>query len=74
VFVWVVLPDGWSTAALLERAIEHGMFFMPGTVFLAGVPDDQSLRLSISNHTPESIAEGLSRLGRAIEAVPTAVT
>jgi 2-aminoadipate transaminase len=70
VFVWVVLPDGWSTTALLERSIEHGIFFMPGTVFLADVPDDRSLRLSISNHTPESIAEGLSRLRRAIEAAP----
>jgi 2-aminoadipate transaminase len=74
VFVWVVLPDGWSTTALLERSIEHGIFFMPGTVFLADVPDDRSLRLSISNHTPESVAEGLSRLRCAIEAAPVAAT
>jgi 2-aminoadipate transaminase len=70
VFVWVVLPAGWSTTALLERSIEHGIFFMPGTVFLPDVPDDRSLRLSISNHTPESIAEGLSRLRRAIMTTP----
>ena len=70
VFVWVMLPDGWSTTALLERSIEHGFFFMPGTVFLADVPDDRSLRLSISNHTPETIAEGMSRLEAAIAAMP----
>jgi DNA-binding transcriptional MocR family regulator len=29
-----------------------------------------SLRLSISNHTPETIAEGLSRLARAIATAP----
>jgi 2-aminoadipate transaminase len=70
VFVWVVLPDHWSAAALLDRAIEHGIFFMPGTVFLADVPDDRSLRLSISNHTPDSVAAGLTRLEAAIAASP----
>jgi 2-aminoadipate transaminase len=70
VFVWVKLPDGWSTAALLERAVEHGIFFMPGSAFLADVPDDRSLRLSISNHTPASVAEGLTRLDAAIAATP----
>jgi DNA-binding transcriptional MocR family regulator len=68
VFVWAELPDGWSAAALLERAVEHGIFFMPGTVFLADLPDDRALRLSISNHTPDSVAEGLRRLGAALAA------
>lgn len=66
VFVWVELPEGWSTEALLTRAVEHGMFFMPGQVFLADVPSDRTLRLSISNHTPETIAEGLRRLAAAV--------
>jgi DNA-binding transcriptional MocR family regulator len=70
VFVWVELPEGWSTAALLERAIEHGIFFMPGTLFLGDIDDDRSLRLSISNHTPQTVAEGLARLARAIAAAP----
>jgi DNA-binding transcriptional MocR family regulator len=70
VFVWVELPDGWSAPALLERAVEHGIFFMPGAVFLADLPDDRSLRLSISNHSPESVAEGLTRLELAIAARP----
>jgi 2-aminoadipate transaminase len=70
VFVWVVLPDRWSAAALLDRAIEHGIFFTPGTVFLADVPEDRSLRLSISNHTPNSVADGLTRLEAAIAASP----
>jgi DNA-binding transcriptional MocR family regulator len=70
VFVWVDLPKGWSSAALLEQAIHHGVFFMPGTVFLADFRDERSLRLSISNHTPETVAEGLSRLAGAIAAAP----
>jgi DNA-binding transcriptional MocR family regulator len=65
VFVWARLPKHWSTDALLARALEHGMFFMPGQPFLADVQDDSTLRLSISNHTPETIAEGLRRLAAA---------
>jgi 2-aminoadipate transaminase len=65
VFVWAELPEGFSTNALLSRAMEHGMFFMPGQVFLADVDSDSGLRISISNHTPETIAEGLRRLAAA---------
>jgi DNA-binding transcriptional MocR family regulator len=62
VFVWVELAPGWSAPALLERAVEHGIFFMPGSVFFADVDSHATLRLSISNHTPDSVAEGLNRL------------
>jgi 2-aminoadipate transaminase len=74
IFVRAQMPDGWSATALLERAVEHGMFFMPGSVFLPDVADDVSLRLSISNHTPDSIAEGMSRLEAAIAMMPVGAT
>jgi 2-aminoadipate transaminase len=74
IFVRAQMPDGWSATALLERAVEHGMFFMPGSVFFADVADDVSLRLSISNHTPDSIAEGMSRLEAAIAMMPVGAT
>jgi 2-aminoadipate transaminase len=70
IFVWAPLADDWSTSALLKRAAEHSMVFMPGSVFFADVDDDVSLRLSISNHTPETIAEGVRRLAAAIAAAP----
>jgi 2-aminoadipate transaminase len=66
VFVWAELPAGWSTEQLLSRALEHGMFFMPGQVFLADVDIDSTLRISISNHTPETIEEGLRRVEAAV--------
>jgi DNA-binding transcriptional MocR family regulator len=69
VFVWAELPPGWSTEALLSSALEHGMFFMPGQLFLADVENDSTLRLSISNHTLETIAEGLRRLTAAVAAL-----
>lgn len=75
VFVWAELPEGWSTAALLERGLEHGVFFMPGQPFLADVISDRTLRLSISNHTPATIAEGVERLRAAVtEARPRSAT
>ena len=66
VFVWAELPEGWSTTALLARGLEHGVFFMPGQPFLADVISDRTLRLSISNRTPETIAEGMERLRAAV--------
>jgi 2-aminoadipate transaminase len=74
IFVWAQLPAGWSATALLQRAVAHGMFFMPGSVFFADVDDDTCLRLSISNHTRESIAEGMSRLEAALAAVAAVAT
>ncbi len=70
IFVWARLPEGSSASALLARAVEHGVFFMPGSSFFADVDDDLSLRLSISNHTPETISEGMRRLRAALASSP----
>ena len=64
-FVWARLPDGWNAAALLERALEHDVAFVPGYPFFAGPPDTAALRLSFTTHAPVEIAEGLRRLRRA---------
>ncbi|MGZ4170674.1 MAG: aminotransferase-like domain-containing protein [Solirubrobacteraceae bacterium] len=69
VFVWAELPDGWSTEVLLEHSLRHGIFFMPGQPFLADVISDRTLRLSISNHTPETVAVGMARLQAAVAEV-----
>jgi DNA-binding transcriptional MocR family regulator len=53
--------------------MQHDIFFMPGQSFLADVISDRTLRLSVSNHTPETIAEGMGRLRAAVpEARPRA--
>ena len=64
-FTWVRLPGGADTAALLPRALEHDVAFVPGRPFYAAGPDHATLRMSFTTNTPERIAEGMRRLGLA---------
>lgn len=61
-FVWVRLPTRFDSAALLPRALEHHVAFVPGAPFYVDAPDRTSLRLSFSTHSPIRTAEGLRRL------------
>jgi len=73
-FVWARLPDGWDAAALLERALEQEVAFVPGFPFFAGPPDTAALRLSFTTHRPHEIAEGLRRLRAAWDQPSSAST
>lgn len=66
-FCWVRLGDDTDTAALLPRAVEEGVAFVPGWSFYATDPDRSTMRLSYVTNSPETIAEGLSRLQTALE-------
>ncbi|MEV7521580.1 PLP-dependent aminotransferase family protein [Streptomyces sp. NPDC091371] len=65
-FVWARLPEFHDAAALLRAAISRQVAFVPGAPFFTGSPDPRTLRLSFSTHTPQEIAEGVSRLGAAL--------
>ncbi|MEA2170778.1 MAG: 2-aminoadipate transaminase [Solirubrobacteraceae bacterium] len=65
-FVWARLPAGFDAEALLPRAIDAGVAYVPGYPFYAGEPDRATLRLSFTAHPPDEIAEGLSRLRSAL--------
>src|SRR5207253_1709034 len=54
-FVWARLPDGWDAAALLPRALEREVAYVPGEHFFSGPPDRASLRLSFTTHDPDEI-------------------
>ncbi|MFC9297951.1 PLP-dependent aminotransferase family protein [Streptomyces sp. NPDC057011] len=64
-FVWARLPEGHDATALLTAAVAHDVAFVPGAPFHTGPADHRTLRLSFTTHTPEEIAQGLERLGRA---------
>jgi 2-aminoadipate transaminase len=67
-FVWARLPDGWDASALLPRALECDVAYVPGAPFFSGCPDPATLRLSFTAHPPEEIRRGLERLASALTA------
>ena len=62
-FLWVTGPESLDGMALLRRAIEHKVAFVPGRDFFPGDGGRNHLRLNFSNSTPERIREGVRRLG-----------
>jgi 2-aminoadipate transaminase len=65
-FFWVRLPQGLDAAALLPRAVDAGIAFVPGGAFYADNPDPRTLRLSFVTLTPERIREGVGILGKVL--------
>jgi 2-aminoadipate transaminase len=65
-FVWARLPDGWDATALLPRALERDVAYVPGAPFFSGCPDPATLRLSFTAHPPGEIRRGLERLASAL--------
>ena len=62
------LPAGLDAMALLPKAVEAGIAFVPGAAFYAQAPDTRTMRLSFVTLTPDLIAEGVAILGRVLKA------
>jgi 2-aminoadipate transaminase len=67
-FLWVELPEGLSSMALFEEAVKQNVAFVPGKPFYADGSGENTLRLNFSNADEETITEGISRLGRCMDA------
>jgi 2-aminoadipate transaminase len=65
-FIWVTLPDGADTAALLNEAIRLKVAYVPGEPFFPTGGITNCLRLNFSNANPHCIEEGVRRLGGLI--------
>lgn len=65
-FFWVALPVGCDAAALLPRAVERGMAFVPGESFFAGEAQRHTLRLSFVTVTPAQIDRAVGILGQLV--------
>lgn len=65
-FLWVDLPGGLSAESLLAQAGEAGVAFIKGPDFFFHGGGDSAMRLAFSYERPESIDEGISRLGRLV--------
>lgn len=63
-FLWVELPEGIDTLALLPTAVnEHRVAYVPGAPFFVGRARPNTVRLNFSNCQPRDIVDGIHRLG-----------
>ncbi len=67
-YVWLQLPDGLDSKAMLPRAVSSRVAYVPGTGFYADGQGAQHMRLSYCFPDPDRIREGVRRLGGVIEA------
>jgi 2-aminoadipate transaminase len=67
-FVWLTLPAHVDTTAMLTRAIERHVVYVPGEPFYAGAPARNTLRLSFVTVPPAAIERGIRALADLIRA------
>lgn len=68
-YLWCRIPDGISQTALLAKAAEYGVAFVPGAAFYPNGPTGNYIRLNYTYPSPEQIREGVGRLVRAVKHV-----
>lgn len=66
-FVWLTLPAGVDSQAMLPRAVTNRVAYVPGTAFYADDLGARNIRLSYCYPTPERIREGVRRLGEVLD-------
>ncbi len=67
-FVWMRLPEGIDTTDMLQDAIEHKVAYVPGTSAYVDGGGQNTIRLAFSLASPETIDEGIRRLGEVVRA------
>ena len=65
-FFWVELPEGVDATALLPKAVDLGMAYVPGAAFFAERPMPNTLRLSFVTVAPAAIERGIKLLAQAL--------
>ncbi|MFD6139621.1 PLP-dependent aminotransferase family protein [Promicromonospora sp. NPDC060271] len=65
-FVWVRLPEGLDSRAMLPRAVTARVAYVPGTAFYYDGSGSDHMRLSFCFPTPERIREGVRRLAGVV--------
>jgi 2-aminoadipate transaminase len=65
-FLWARLPAGMSAVALLPKAVDKNVAFVPGSPFYADNADPRTLRLSFVTASVDQINIGIKALAEAI--------
>lgn len=66
-YSWLTLPEGLDATAMLPRAINSLVAYVPGTGFFADGQGRSHLRLSYCYPEPDRIVEGVRRLAAVVE-------
>jgi 2-aminoadipate transaminase len=64
-FLWVTLPEGYTSEALLKAALKRGVGFLPGSCFYPEPHPHPGFRLSYPTLSLDAIDEGVRRIGLA---------
>jgi 2-aminoadipate transaminase len=65
-YVWVTLPGWADTRAMLAKAVEHRVAYVPGTAFYPDGRGAAQMRLAFCYPTQERIRDGVERLGQLL--------
>ncbi|OJV66684.1 MAG: aminotransferase [Clostridiales bacterium 38-18] len=68
-FAWVKLPKHVDTRAVLQKAVENKVAFVPGGSFFPNGGQENFMRLNFSNMPEDKIVEGIMRLGNILKEV-----
>ena len=66
-YVWVTLPQGLNTKAMLPRAVTERVAYVPGTAFFADGTGQRNVRLSYCYPDPDRIREGVRRFAGVVQ-------
>jgi 2-aminoadipate transaminase len=66
-FLWSILPEGMDSSEVLKRAVEKKVAFVPGEAFHPIGGGKNTMRLNFSYSSPETIREGITRLGGTLK-------
>ena len=65
-YLWLTLPEGIDSKAMLPLAVKELVAYTPGTAFFGDGTGHQHLRVCYSFPTPENIKVGIKRLASVI--------
>jgi 2-aminoadipate transaminase len=65
-YLWVTLPEGIDSKAMLPLAVTELVAYTPGTAFFGDGTGQRNLRISFCYPTPDNIKIGIKRLSNVI--------
>jgi DNA-binding transcriptional MocR family regulator len=65
-YLWLTLPEGVDSKAMLPLAVEELVAYTPGTAFFGDGTGHRNLRICYSYPTPENIRIGIQRLSNVV--------